>query len=94
MYNEIEVPLYGSDRVGMTKPNITRNNNDNIAPTDETIFTRTLGLKMYEFKDHLGNVRVVLGNKKTKTGNNPFVPEVVSYSGYFPFGMQMQEETS
>jgi hypothetical protein len=35
----------------------------------------------------------VLGDKKTKTGNNPFVPEVVSYSGYFPFGMQMQEET-
>ncbi|MBS1537057.1 MAG: hypothetical protein JST20_04850 [Bacteroidetes bacterium] len=39
-------------------------------------------------------MRVVLGDKKTKTGNNPFVPEVVSYSGYFPFGMQMQEETS
>ncbi|MBS1537054.1 MAG: hypothetical protein JST20_04835 [Bacteroidetes bacterium] len=48
---------------------------------------------MYELKDHLGNVRVVLGDKKTKTGNNPFVPEVVSYSGFFPFGMQMQEDT-
>jgi RHS repeat-associated protein len=92
---QIEVPLYGSDRVGMAKPNITRNNNDNIAPTDETIFTRTLGLKMYELKDHLGNVRVVLGDKKIRASNNSnlFVPEVVSYSGYFPFGMQMQEET-
>ncbi|MBS1537059.1 MAG: hypothetical protein JST20_04860 [Bacteroidetes bacterium] len=48
---QIEVPLYGSDRVGMAKPNITRNNNDNIAPTDETIFTRTLGLKMYFLSD-------------------------------------------
>ncbi|MBS1538558.1 MAG: hypothetical protein JST20_12510, partial [Bacteroidetes bacterium] len=47
---QIEVPLYGSDRVGMAKPNIPRNNNDNIAPTDETIFTRTLGYKMYDLK--------------------------------------------
>ncbi|MBS1538258.1 MAG: hypothetical protein JST20_10980 [Bacteroidetes bacterium] len=68
-----EIPLYGSDRTGIAKPNITRNNNDNIAPTDETIFTRTLGLKMYELKDHLGNVRVVLGDKKTRASNNSTV---------------------
>ncbi|MBS1537052.1 MAG: hypothetical protein JST20_04825 [Bacteroidetes bacterium] len=49
---------------------------------------------MHELKDHLGNVRVVLGDKKTRTtGTNPFQPDVVSYSGYFPFGMQMQEDT-
>lgn len=39
-------------------------------------------------------MRVVLGDKKTRTtGTNPFQPDVVSYSGYFPFGMQMQEDT-
>ena len=81
MIKQIEVPLYGSDRVGMAKPNITRNNKVNIAPTDETIFTRTLGLKMYELKDHLGNVRVVLGEKKTRsTINNVFAPEVLFFS--------------
>ncbi len=56
--------------------------------------SRWLGYKMYELKDRLGNVRVVLGDKKTRTtGTNPFQPDVVSYRGYFPFGMQMQEDT-
>jgi hypothetical protein len=38
-------------------------------------------------------VLVVLRDKKTRTGNNLFQPEVVSYSGYFPFEMKMQEDT-
>jgi len=50
-------------------------------------------MKQYELKDHLGNVRVVLGDKKTRTGTNAFAPEVVSYSNYYPFGMQMYADT-
>ncbi|MBS1537050.1 MAG: hypothetical protein JST20_04815 [Bacteroidetes bacterium] len=62
--------------------------------TETDTASRWLGYKMYELKDHLGNVRVVLGDKKTRTtGTNPFQPDVVSYSGYFPFGMQMQEDS-
>ncbi|MFN8360630.1 MAG: RHS repeat-associated core domain-containing protein [Candidatus Kapaibacterium sp.] len=86
---QIEVPLYGSDRVGMAKRSAERGT---FTATDTS--SRWLGYKMYELKDHLGNVRVVLGDKKTRTtGTNPFQPEVISYSGYFPFGMQMQEDT-
>jgi len=86
---QIEVPLYGSDRVGMAKRSAERGT---FTATDTS--SRWLGYKMYELKDHLGNVRVVLGDKKTRTtGTNPFQPDVVSYSGYFPFGMQMQEDT-
>ncbi|MFN8360632.1 MAG: RHS repeat-associated core domain-containing protein [Candidatus Kapaibacterium sp.] len=86
---QIEVPLYGSDRVGMAKRSAERGT---FTTTDTS--SRWLGYKMYELKDHLGNVRVVLGDKKTRTtGTNSFQPDVVSYSGYFPFGMQMQEDT-
>ncbi|MBK9249763.1 MAG: hypothetical protein IPM69_17065 [Ignavibacteria bacterium] len=94
---QIEAPIYGSDRLGMEKPNnLIRYNdiNNDLVSTTETMFKRTLGLKQYELKDHLGNVRVVLGDKKIRTGTGltyPFKPEVVSYSNYYPFGMQMQE---
>jgi len=91
---QIETPLYGSNRVGMAKYNVLRNNSgtSNVAVAVDTA-SRWLGYKNYELKDHLGNVRVVLGDKKTRTETNAFAPEVVSYSNYYPFGMQMYADT-
>ncbi|SDD37379.1 RHS repeat domain-containing protein [Williamwhitmania taraxaci] len=52
-------------------------------------FTRTVGLKEYELKDHLGNVRAVVSD--TKSGSAPTFYDALA-SGtyhYYPFGMAM-----
>ena len=91
--SQIEVPLNGADRLGIWKPNITRDNSSNTASTTETIFTRNLGSKLYELKDHLGNIRGILNDLKKEMTNGSFSPVIVSYSNYYPFGMQMYEDT-
>lgn len=59
-------------------------------------YTRTLDKKWYELKDHLGNVRVTLGDIKLSTldvGNSPilssFEVDVKSIGRYYAFGMGM-----
>ncbi len=90
---QIEIPIYGSDRVGMVKSNGSATDRDAIT-SEPNVFTRDLNKKLYELKDHLGNVRVVLGDKKTRAGTDAFAPDVKSYSNYYPFGMQMQENAT
>jgi len=54
--------------------------------------------KMYELKDHLGNVRVVISDAKiitdqdassTVSSGDLFTPEVLNYSDPYPFGAPM-----
>jgi RHS repeat-associated protein len=56
------------------------------------------GSKNYEYRDHLGNVRVVISDAKqivdsdadnTVSSGDNFVPEVLSAMSYYPFGMKM-----
>ncbi|MFT5821470.1 MAG: RHS repeat-associated protein [Crocinitomix sp.] len=54
----------------------------------ENLFTRTIGRKMYELKDHLGNVRTVVTDRKIYDGSN-YTAEIVSVTDYYPYGMQM-----
>jgi RHS repeat-associated protein len=54
-------------------------------------FTRTLDQKNYELTDHLGNVRVVVGDRKLSDFTGWGIPdhfraEVRSRSDYYPFG--------
>lgn len=55
--------------------------------------TRELSTKKYEICDHLGNVRAVIGDYKLSSISNglptSFLPKIVSYSDYYPFGMIM-----
>ena len=48
--------------------------------------------KQYELKDHLGNVRVVINDLKTR--NSPslfdFCATILSVNNYYPFGMLQQ----
>jgi RHS repeat-associated protein len=68
-----------------------------VADNDDTYY-RIVGSKSYELKDHLGNVRAVItdqklledvdGNDEINLGDY-YTANVVSFSDYFPFGMQM-----
>jgi RHS repeat-associated protein len=58
----------------------------------EQTYARLTGLKQYELKDHLGNVRSVVSDLKTATGsgNIPInYANVLAYYNYYPFGMRM-----
>lgn len=55
------------------------------ANTEEGCFSRKLGIRRYELKDHLGNVRVVLSDKRWRASGLSAV-DVVSLSDYYPFG--------
>ncbi|WP_254519195.1 RHS repeat-associated core domain-containing protein [Aquimarina sp. Aq78] len=49
---------------------------------------RDLGNKYYEIKDHLGNVRVVVNDRKNlDPATGDLTAKVESYNSYYPFGM-------
>ncbi len=58
------------------------------------VFTRVLDEKVYELKDHLGNVRVVISDVKlnggapgAESGQRPYMADLRSYNNYYAFGM-------
>jgi hypothetical protein len=56
-------------------------------------FSRQLGSKAYELKDHLGNVRVTHSDIKMPTGTpvQPFRVDLLTKSEYYPYGMVIEE---
>ncbi len=87
-----ELPIYGSERLGLMRPNVLR---DTVIKPIREIFTRRVDQKEYELKDHLGNVRVVVSDMKTRVQDqqqNPLPPvtyavRVKSVNAYYAFGM-------
>ena len=68
------------------------------------VFTRVLGKKEYELKDHLGNVRVVISDVKLngdgdqggqggRAGQAPYMVDMRAYNNYYPFGMLQPERS-
>jgi RHS repeat-associated protein len=59
--------------------------------TQTTTATREVGDKKYELKDHLGNMRVVIGDEKEAEGSGTVTLKVAlrNYSNYYAFGMGM-----
>jgi RHS repeat-associated protein len=49
----------------------------------ELLASRTVGNKRYELKDHLGNVRATVTDRRLLAG----MPEILSANNYYPFGM-------
>jgi RHS repeat-associated protein len=87
--------IYGSSRLGMENVNylIASSNAGNIeAYAPEKV---VVGDKTFELSNHLGNVLNVVTDRKipefdATTGDLAFFnAEVVGYSDYYPFGMQM-----
>ncbi len=72
---------------------------------EPTVFTRILGEKEYELKDHLGNVRVVISDVKlngdadqggksaptAQAGQAPYMVDMRAYNNYYPGGMLQPE---
>ena len=63
-------------------------------------YFRVFGYKTYELKDHLGNVRAVITDRKLLEDQNSnsvvdsgdyYSPDIVTFSDYYPFGMLMPE---
>jgi len=56
----------------------------------EGYYARRTGLKQYELKDHLGNVRATVSDQKTaeeQDGSLYNTAKMLTYSNYYPFGM-------
>ncbi|QLE02545.1 hypothetical protein HX109_13610 [Galbibacter sp. BG1] len=61
---------------------------------DNGLVYRYAGEKYYELKDHLGNVRVVISDRKDlNTADNTLSAHVESYNNYYPFGMLQPNRT-
>ena len=53
--------------------------------TDPAIYTRIVGEKEYELNDHLGNVRVVIADRKegqSQAGQAPYIVELRAYNNW------------
>jgi len=78
-----------------TIPDYLDNTNGNYpvaGPLSISESERLVGDKRYELSNHLGNVLVVINDKKLVTLDETgtltfFKPEVLSYNDYYPFGM-------
>nr|WP_299207529.1 hypothetical protein [uncultured Brumimicrobium sp.] len=90
----LDQTLYGSSRIGQEQIG------ENIASSDlnlvniNTATQNIIGDKYFEMSNHLGNVLEVVSDRKlpVNDGNGNidyFLADVVSYSDYYPYGMQM-----
>jgi hypothetical protein len=66
------------------------------SPEDVWEYDRVLGNKSYELSNHLGNVLTVVSDIRkvdsyTASTVDEYGAEILSYSDYYPFGMQMPE---
>ncbi len=96
-YNVAEHHIYGSSRIGVHQTNrsiASRFNNDAIIYTtlDTEYTSLTRGKRNYELSNHLGNVQVVISDKRVSVcdeylGVDRFEAEVLSAMDYYPFGM-------
>lgn len=90
-----EHEIYGSDRMGLRNPtDVVVKEIDaagvvtDFSETPDDFYTRSVGEKMYELKDHLGNVRSVITDRKLYDGTD-YTASIVSIADYYPYGMQL-----
>ena len=81
--------IYGSKRLGMLGQQVWITAGGAARLQDRN----TIGHRLYELTDHLGNVTTTLPDRKclTPNANNEliYVPDAVTYTDYYPFGFPM-----
>ncbi len=91
-FSATEFNIYGSSRIGMvTQPEQL---NETLQVPER--HTQILGLKVYEFSNHLGNVLTTFSDRKIafESTTHPgyvsyYTAEILSATDYYPFGFQM-----
>jgi RHS repeat-associated protein len=85
-----ETPIYGSARLGVSYKGAlhTAVATDTLAQYN-TLYTRELRLRGYEFTDHLGNVRATVSDMLLPRGSGVFDADLRTLTDYYPFGMTM-----
>jgi len=60
--------------------------------------SNTIGVCVYEFTDHLGNVTYTAQDRKCLVqdsyGQRQFIPFTINHTGHYPFGFPIQAEVS
>jgi len=89
-FRATEFNIYGSSRIGM----VTQPEQLPETPTVPVAHSQPLGLKVYEFSNHLGNVLTTFSDRKIATEGTPgymtyYTAEILSSTDYYPFGFQM-----
>ena len=100
-YQAEEHHIYGSSRIGVHQTNTiirTRYASGDISITLENVEYTSLyrGKRHYELSNHLGNVQVVVSDKRISVCDSEleveyFKAEVLSAVDYYPFGMMMPD---
>ncbi len=99
-----EQHLYGSSRLGMVTPGFTIASGTPLANADynatgDPITNGTEGKRIYELTNHLGNVMVIISDKKIGVDENSdtvidyYTAEVLTSQDYYAFGMLMPGRT-
>jgi RHS repeat-associated protein len=87
-----EQHLYGSSRLGMRQTARVLYNNGALAPIPGPVYQNVAGERYYEITNHLGNVNVVIKDRKTATGGgigSLYEAVEIQTADYYPFGMLM-----
>jgi RHS repeat-associated protein len=89
-FRATEFNIYGSSRIGM----VTSPEQLNETPQVPMALSQTLGLKVYEFSNHLGNVLTTFSDRKIATEGASgygayYNAEILSSTDYYPFGFEM-----
>jgi len=90
----LDQTLYGSSRIGQEQIGEIIASSDLNLVNINTATQNIIGDKYFEMSNHLGNVLEVVSDRKlpVNDGNGNidyFLADVVSYSDYYPYGMQM-----
>jgi len=83
-----ERPIYGSSRLGIMNKEVEFNLTGNFLSKSNS----TIGIKEYELSDHLGNVSVVVLDRK-ECSISVIKPIVKTYTDYYPFGYPISSRT-
>ncbi|MBU3661317.1 MAG: RHS repeat-associated core domain-containing protein [Flavobacteriales bacterium] len=90
-----EQHLYGASRLGMRRIDKRLYENGTSPSVLPDVQQNTLGNIAYEITNYLGNVNVVISDRKIwNTTANAFKAVTRNYTDYYPFGMEISSRTS